>query len=79
MGLVVSNSTIEKYFGFLTKLDRESKKRIIVKLTESIGDEKEDFLDLRSFYGAWDDSRSSDEIINEIKASRVDKDDLIGF
>ena len=36
MRIALKNTTIDKYFGFLTKLDNISKKRLIVKLTESI-------------------------------------------
>jgi len=79
MSLTLSNSTIDKYFGFLTKLDNVSKKRLIVKLTESIEIKVESNFDLSSLYGAWEDSRSSDEIIKEIRNSRVNKNNLIDF
>jgi hypothetical protein len=79
MGLALTNTTIDKYFGFLTKLDNSSKKKLIVKLTESIKDKDDTNFDLSSLYGAWEDSRSSDEIIKEIKDSRIDKKDIIDF
>ena len=79
MGLALTNSTIDKYFGFLTKLDNTSKKRLIVKLTESIEDKHDAGFDISSLYGAWEDSRSSDEIIKDIKNSRIDKKDIIDF
>ena len=79
MSLTLSNSTIDKYFGFLTKLDNVSKKRLIVKLTESIEIKVESNFDLSRLYGAWEDSRSSDEIIKEIRNSRVNKNNLIDF
>ena len=79
MSLALTNNTIDKYFGFLTKLDNVSKKKLIVKLTESIDVIERTSFDLASLYGAWDDSRSSDEIIKEILDSRVNKNDLIEF
>jgi hypothetical protein len=79
MSLALTNNTIDKYFGFLTKLDNVSKKKLIVKLTESIEVKERTSFDLASLYGAWDDSRSSDEIIKEIMDSRVNKNDLIEF
>lgn len=79
MSLILTNSTIEKYFGFLTKLDNISKKKLIVKLTESIEVKEETDFDLASLYGAWEDSRSSDEIIKDIRNSRVEKNDIINF
>ena len=73
MSITLKNTTIDKYFSFLKRLDINSKKRLIVKLTESIEDNKKDNFDLKSLYGAWDDKRTSDEIIDEIKSSRIDK------
>ena len=79
MSLVLTNNTIDKYFGFLTKLDNRSKKKLIVKLKESMGTKEEADFDLLSLFGAWEDSRSSDEIIKDIRNSRVEKNDLINF
>ncbi len=79
MGLTLTNSTIDKYFGFLSRLDNSSKKRLIAKLTESIEDKNEVKIKLKDLSGAWEDSRDSDEIINEIKNSRVNKHDNIEF
>lgn len=73
MGLALKNTTIDKYFGFLSRLDNVSKKRLIVKLTESIEVEEKNNFNLKGLYGAWKDSRTSDEIINDIRNSRVEK------
>ncbi|MBS1573112.1 MAG: hypothetical protein JST62_12005 [Bacteroidetes bacterium] len=77
MNIALKNKTIDKYFGFLTRLDNNSKKRLIVKLTESIEVKDKKYFDLKSLYGAWEDERTSDEIINDIKNSRVEKKTLI--
>lgn len=77
MSLALKNTTIDKYFGFLSKLDNVTKKRLIVKLMESIEVKEKKHFDLASLYGAWEDARSSDEIINDIKNARVEKNDLI--
>ncbi|MCB9034411.1 MAG: hypothetical protein H6553_11270 [Chitinophagales bacterium] len=73
MGIALKNTTIDKYFSFLSRLDNISKKRLIVKLTESIEVKEREPFDLKSIYGEWEDTRSSDEIINDIKNSRVEK------
>lgn len=73
MGLVLKNTTIDTYFRFLTRLDINSKKRLIVKLTESIEREDKSKIDLNSLCGSWEDSRSSDEINRDIKMSRAEK------
>lgn len=79
MGLALTNSTIDKYFRFLSRLDNSSKKKLIIKLTESIEDSNKAKISLKDLSGAWEDSRDSDEIINEIRNSRVDKQDNIDF
>lgn len=77
MSIVLKNTTIDKYFGFLKRLDNKSKKRLIIKLTESIETEKKENVSLKNLHGAWEDTRSSDEIINDIRGSRVEKNNDI--
>ena len=60
MALALTNSTIDKFFGFLTRLDTVTKKKLIVKLAESIEAEEDKSFDLRSLHGAWEDSSTSD-------------------
>jgi hypothetical protein len=42
-------------------------------LTESIEVKEKEHFDLKNLYGAWEDTRTSDEIINEIRNSRVEQ------
>lgn len=79
MGLALTNRTIDKYFGFLSRLDNSSKKRLIIKLTESIEDNKKSTISLKDLSGEWEDSRDSDEIIKEIRNSRIEKQINIEF
>lgn len=76
--LTLNNKTLEKYFGLLKGLDNLSKKKLIIKLTESL-EIKEEKVDLRSLFGAWEDDKDSDEIIKEIRESRVEKAEDLGF
>jgi len=71
----INNKALDKYFGLLRRLDNSAKKKLIIKLTESLEFEKED-SDLKSLFGAWEDSRDSDEIIKEINESRVNKREM---
>ena len=73
MSITLKKSMIDKYFRFLSNWDDVSKKRLIVKLKESMEVKKKTNIDLKNLYGAWEDSRTSDEIISEIKNSRVEK------
>ena len=77
MGLAWTDKTIDKYFGFLSRLDNRSKKKLIIRLTESIEEKGKPNVSLRDLSGAWEDSRDSDEIIKEIRNSRVNKQDNI--
>ncbi|WP_154859595.1 hypothetical protein [Cyclobacterium xiamenense] len=77
MGLALTNKTIDKYFGFLSRLDNGSKKKLIIKLTESIEEKGKSDVSLKDLSGEWEDSRDSDEIIKEIRNSRVNKQDDI--
>lgn len=79
MGLVLTNRTIDKYFGFLRRLDNGSKKRLIIKLIESIEDKRKTTINLKDLSGKWEDARNSDEIIQEIRNSRVEKKILLNF
>ena len=70
--LTISSKILDKYFAFLINLDNNSKKRLIIRLTESIETEKKENTDLNLLYGAWTDDRDSDEIIREIRGSRIE-------
>lgn len=79
MALSLTAKTIDKYFGFLSRLDNRSKKNLIIKLTESIEEKEKKGVSLKDLSGTWEDSRESDEIITEIRKSRVEKQDNIDF
>ncbi len=69
--LTLNNNALEKYFNLLKGLDNISKKKLIIKLTESL-EVKEENVDLNTLFGAWEDDKDSDEIIKEIRESRVE-------
>jgi len=79
MSLALTNTAIEKYFGFLIRLDNNSKKKLIIKLTESIETNENLNFDLQSLYGAWEDNRDSDEIIKEIRNSRIENNNIADY
>ncbi len=79
MGFALTDKTIDKYFGYLVRLDNNSKKKLIIKLTESIETNSDESFNLNDLFGAWDDRKDSDAIIKEIKDSRVEKNILPDF
>ncbi|GGK07636.1 hypothetical protein [Parabacteroides faecis] len=67
-------SIIETYWGLLKNLSTDIKLKLIARLSNSILDDKakEEYKDLPDkFYGAWEDDKSAEELINEIRNSRV--------
>jgi hypothetical protein len=70
--------TLEKYFGLLDSLDNTSKKKLIIKLTKSL-DSKVKKVDLKTLFGAWNDPKDSDEIIKEIRESRMERSAIESF
>lgn len=71
--LSISNKMVERYFGYLRHLDSISKKKLISKLKESIETKSDKKFEIESIFGACEDNKTSDEIISEIKSSRVEK------
>ena len=71
--LAISNKILDKYFGYLKNLDNTAKKNLIIKLTKSLETKSDKTFDIKSIFGAWEDDRTSDEIIRDIKSSRVEK------
>lgn len=65
--LALNNGTLNKYFGILENLDVDSKKNLIIKLTKSINSVPKLKLNIKTVYGAWQDTRTADEIIENIK------------
>ena len=57
MGLAISNKTLDKYFRFLRRLDNSSKKRLIIKLTESMETDVKNPNNLKKMFGAWEDTK----------------------
>ena len=54
--LVVTNKMLDKYFRFLKDLDDKTKKMLINKLTGSMKEKPEEDFELKSLFGAWEDS-----------------------
>ena len=79
MSLVFENKKVNSYFRLMKNWDNESKKDLIIKLTKSIDNESEDKHDFSSCFGAWDDDRSADEIIDDIRNDRVNNRDIEEF
>ena len=79
MNLAFENKKVNSYFRLMKNWDTESKKDLIIKLTKSINDKTKDKHDFSSCFGAWEDERSADEIIDDIRNSRVNNREIEDF
>jgi len=77
--ITINNRSIDTFFGFLSHLDINSKRRLIMKLTESIDEPDNKKKNLKTLFGSWIDNRDSDSIIKDILDSRVNKQNIIDF
>ncbi|MEC3881933.1 hypothetical protein [Parapedobacter sp. 10938] len=70
-------SLADYYFGFLKNLDSRSKLDLISRLSQSVKEaEPIAEISLQSLFGAYQSDESADEIIEEIRSSRVFKRDI---
>lgn len=73
MNLSVQNiSVADYYFGFLKNLDPDSKLDLISKLSQSLkGNDETKEVPLQSLFGALQSDETADEIIEQLRTSRV--------
>jgi uncharacterized protein YegL len=74
--LTMNESTLNKYFGVLENLDVNSKKKLIIKLTNSISSQSERRQKLDNIFGAWNGDETAEEIIEGIKNSRYNNREI---
>lgn len=77
--LTLTNKVLDRYFDYLIRFDNNTKKKLIIKLTNSLDLKERKSFDPKSLFGAWKGDKSADEIIDEIRNSRVEpreKDNL---
>ena len=79
MQTATGNIKVDSFFRFMRTWDNESKKNLIIKLTQSIDSENRKERDFSSCFGAWEDNRTADEIINELRIDRVNNREIEDF
>ena len=77
--LKINDKALARYFGFLKNMDIQSKKKLIIQLTDSIESKKETKKDIGHLFGEWEDSRTAEEIIAEIRTSRTQNREIESF
>jgi len=73
------NKIVDSYFKLMRNWDNETKKNLIVKLTQSIDTKDKKQRDFSSCFGAWEDSRTAEQIIEDLKTDRVDNPEIENF
>jgi len=71
MNTTTNNTLSDSYFKFFKSLDKASKKKLIIKLTESIDEPAFESQDFSACFGAWDDEKSAQQIFDEIRKDRL--------
>ena len=79
MNTVITKRIVNNYLRYMRNWDNETKKDLIIKLTASIDLKSKDKHDFSSCFGAWEDNRSADEIISDLRADRVNKGEIEEF
>ena len=74
--LTITNKVLERYIIFLLRFDKSSKKEMISKLTSSLEKKEDKSFTVKSIFGAWQDDRSADDILDEIRESRIESKDI---
>ena len=79
INVATKNRMVNSYFRYMRNWDTNIKKVLIIKLTASIDSKSKDEHDFSSCFGAWDDTRSADEIIDDLKTDRVNNREIEEF
>jgi len=77
--LKISDKSISRYFGFLKNMDTQSKKKLIIELTNSIEPKRNTKRGIDHLFGAWEDTRTAEEMVSDIRESRVQNREIEGF
>ena len=79
MNATITKRIVNSYLRYMRNWDTETKKDLIIKLTASIDSKSKDKYDFSSCFGAWEDNRSAEEIINDLRADRENKGEIEEF
>jgi len=71
MNYTATRVTIENYVKIIQSWDKDSKNELINKLKASDNEVESNKYDFSSSFGAWEDTRSAEEISHEIKNDRI--------
>jgi hypothetical protein len=79
MSTITEKRVVNSYFRIMRNWNIEAKKDLIIKLIESINEKPKEKFDFSLCYGAWEDEKSADEIIDELRSNQVNKNEIEEF
>ncbi len=77
--LKINDKSIARYFGYLKNMDTQSKKKLIIQLTDSIESKKATKKGIDHLFGAWEDTITVEEMISKSRESRTQNREIEGF
>lgn len=69
--LNVNSILVNNYVALLQNMSQDHKLELIAKLAQSLKAEKEEGMSLKELFGAFQSERTADQLIEEIRQSRV--------
>jgi len=79
MNLAVKQRMVNNYFRLMQNWDVDAKQEMITKLNQSLEVNQADRFDFSSCFGAWDDARSAQDIFDDLRADRVNNNEIEEF
>jgi hypothetical protein len=79
MQTLIKNNLVDSYIRFMKNWDNETKKNLIIQLTKSIDIVDKKQRDFSACFGAWEDDRSADEIVEDLRIDRVNNSEIENF
>ena len=77
MNISITTDEVDSYFQLVRNWDYRAKKKLIVRLVESL--EPTATTDFSACFGAWQDDREAEDIVREIEHARQNVRDIEAF
>jgi len=69
--LNVNSILVNNYVALLQNMSQDHKLELIAKLAQSLKTEKEEGMSMKELFGAFQSEQTADQLIEEIRQSRV--------
>ncbi|MDZ4681925.1 MAG: hypothetical protein SH848_17130 [Saprospiraceae bacterium] len=71
--LNVNSILVNNYLALLQNMSQDHKLELLAKLAQSLKTEKEEGMSMKELFGAFQSEQTADQLIEEIRQSRVSK------